>query len=356
MANVGRSGYVIAKLNLKVRNAPPRYVKPVHSISRKPTVVYGNSFVWDVYDKWLGTRPCGTLFIMRGPSGVGKTHTTLLFAKNMKYSVMEFNSSSGESASEFATRLHEVSLAGRVEGRRRLILVDELDSLPVDVQGVILAHVKSMTARFAPLVCTCNDFASATVREIAGLAQHSVALRALAREELAKYAAHYYPTRLSRTVETAVVCANGDIRQLDMRLRVSDASKPDPLCNVFELGRSLITRRFPSRWLADASTNTDSRMVLYMAHENYTSAVPSLESMADAADLYSVAECMQSFAVIGALDEVVAVLGASGPSVGVDALSSSVWKMRADSKIRWPELLRARKSIVNSDARMSRPA
>lgn len=362
MANVGRFGYAIAKPNLKLRNAPPKYVKPTHSIPHKATVVYGNSGAWEAYEHWLATRPSGSVFIMRGPSGVGKTHTTKLIATNRRYSVTEFNASSGESAGVLATRLHEASLAGRLAGRRRLILVDEFDCLATEMQAVVLEHVRSMTDRFAPLVCTCNDFASATVRAVAGLTQHSVQMRAITHTELSEYAAHYYPTSIQQTIFTAVTSANGDIRQLDMRLRVSDAAKPDPLCNKFDLGRALITRRSPARWLDDASTNTDARMVLYLAHENYTSAVPSLAAMADAADLYSTAECMQSFSVIGALDDIVAVLGASGPSLsvtrtthtaddpyeetitGTRGSSVSAWAMQYDAKIRWPELLRAKRT------------
>lgn len=367
---VGKSGYsVSSKLILKVRNAPPPYEKVVHAIQHKATVVYGNSESWGAFEKWLASRPVGRVFVMRGPSGVGKTHATMLFAKNMNYDVVEFSASSGHSADVMATLLRESSLRYRgAADRRRLILV-ELDSMPEEKQLVVLSHVRSMTGRFAPLVCTCNDFASAIVRELAGLAQHSVILWAVSELELAKYAEHYYPTQHPVSIRAAVAFANGDIRQLDMRLRVSDAAKPDPMCDLFRLGRAVITRRSPSRWLLDASRNANSRMVLYLAHENYTSAVPSVEAMACAADLYSVAECMESFSVIGALAETVAVLGASGPSLVPELYSGAgwstapcatkktgaqvrgyspgdAWGMADHMKIRWPELLRARKSIT----------
>ena len=339
MSRVGRSGCAIAKPSLKLRNAPPPYVKPLNATVHKPVVVYGNIGSWDAFRLWLASRPYGGVIVLRGPPGVGKTHTTHLMAASLQYAVMELNASFGESADAFAAILHEASLVGRINGRRRLILVDELDSLSVDIQLIVLEHVRSLDSRFAPLVCTCNDFASATVRSISSLATKSLELRAVSESELRKYVNRYYPTRLERTVYHAVASAKGDIRQLDIRLRVADAAKPDAHSNVFDLARALITRRSPSQWLDDASVGKDSRLVLYLAHENYTSAVPSLSAMAEAADVYSVAECMLSSKVIGALDDVVSVLGASGPS-----LSVCKWTMCNDSKIRWPELLRASKT------------
>jgi len=336
MAKVSPSGYVIAKPYLKL-SGPPTYVKPSHAIAPKPTVVYGNSRTWESVQLWLSTRPSGKVMVLRGPSGSGKTHTTTRMATRTGFAVTEFNASFGQSPSTLATLLREASLVRRLHGKNRLILVDEIDSMTSDMQLVVLEHVRQMDMRFAPLVCTCNDFASATIRSIGGLAALSLELRAISNADLLKYAKCYYQKIPERTRHLAISSSNGDIRQLDIRLRVSDAATPDLYCNLFELGRALVTRRKPSQWLAGASVGTDSRMILYLAHENYTSSVPSLCAMADAAELYSNAECMHSYGVIGALDDIVSTLGASGPT-----LSECVWTMRHDTKIRWPELLRAK--------------
>ena len=352
MANVGRSGYAIAKPTVRRINAPPKYVKPMHAFPRAaPPVVYGNSYAWDAFHRWLAAHPTGGVFVLRGPSGTGKTHTTRLIASSLNYAVNEVNASFGESVAAFSSLLHEASRVVRLPGGRRvLILVDEFDCMPPELQNAVLSHVRSMNGSDAPLVCTCNDFASATVRFVAGLAKESYQLRPIADVDLLKYAARYYGSRPSTVIRAAVGSARGDIRQLDIRLRVADAAKPDSLCNPFELGRAIITRRAPARWLTAISTNTDSRLVLYLAHENYTSAAPSLDALADAADLYSKAECMQSFHVIGALDEFVAILGASGPS-----LTACPWNMRHDTTIVWPHLLRARSTTATTSIGKSTP-
>jgi len=338
--NIGRSGYAIAKSAVRRVNAAPTYVKPTHSFPRAaPPVVYGNVLVWEAFHLWLAARPTGSVFVMRGPCGTGKTYTTNLFATSLKYAVTELNASFSDSVAAFESLLHEASRVCRLpNGRRVLIMVDAFDCMSLELQTAVLSHVRSMTPRDAPLVCMCNDFASMTVRLVAGLAKQSFHLRPIADVDLVKYAARYYKTRPASVIQAAVATSNGDIRQLDIRLRVGDAVKPDSQCHPFDLARATITLRSPSRWLAEMSPGTDARLVLYLAHENYTSAAPSLEAMADAADLYSTAEVMQSFNVIGALDEIVAILGASGPS-----LTPSQWTMRHDTKIKWPQLLSARK-------------
>jgi len=102
--------------------------------------------------KYLGKKPV----LLYGPPGVGKTLSCYLVAKKLNYDIFEINASDYRDA-ENLKKVLEISKQSSVFGRKKLILIDEVDGLSSQDRGAIAEIIKILKESKNPVVLTAND-------------------------------------------------------------------------------------------------------------------------------------------------------------------------------------------------------
>ncbi len=120
----------------------------------------GNVEITDFARKWAAdwsNGQKGKPLLFFGPTGTGKTCLALLIAKQFEWELFELN------ASDFRTRDIIDRLAGAASqgasfsGRRRLVLLDEVDGLQAQDRGGAAAIVGILKEANNPVILTAND-------------------------------------------------------------------------------------------------------------------------------------------------------------------------------------------------------
>ncbi|AFN82444.1 replication factor C large subunit [Encephalitozoon romaleae SJ-2008] len=99
--------------------------------------------------KWLRDYPNhGRILLINGPPGTGKTSLVHILSSVFGLNLIEFNASNGSGCVDKILNVY-----GTVNGKKNLILIDEIDSLPsVDVETLI-----SSTKLIYPVVMISNE-------------------------------------------------------------------------------------------------------------------------------------------------------------------------------------------------------
>jgi len=102
--------------------------------------------------KYLGKKP----ILLYGPPGVGKTLSCYLVAKKLNLSLFEINASDYRDV-ENLKKVLEISKQASIFGRKKLILIDEVDGLSSQDKGAVREIIKILKESKNPVVLTAND-------------------------------------------------------------------------------------------------------------------------------------------------------------------------------------------------------
>ena len=103
-----------------------------------------------------GKRPSPIL--LSGPTGTGKTFLAHLVAQEFGWEIFEFNASDFRNEEAVSSLLAPAASSGSLFGERRLVLIDDADSLSgASDRGGAGAILKAMAAASQPIILTARD-------------------------------------------------------------------------------------------------------------------------------------------------------------------------------------------------------
>ena len=250
--------------------------------------------------------------LVSGPPGIGKTTSVYVAARELKYDVIELNTSNQRSGSVLHDQLdHTVRNHGLFK-KRNLLLLDEVDGCEKGGINEIIKFIKKTTI---PIICTCNDHWE---QKLKPLLTHVEDLRA----QRAPYTA--MSTYLAKVLEKEgvripvvhlqeMVMANGhDYRSLlnniqlwsrnvknnesaDASLqRLGTTAKKDLDINIFDTAKAFFdanTREpFGERYTRLRSLYYSNDLIPLFIQENYLNYTPNTKT----SQLLSTADVLQS--------------------------------------------------------------
>ncbi len=105
--------------------------------------------------------------LLWGHTGTGKTALAYFIAKKFNWQVLELNSSDVRTKDAVLRSLREASVSSSFFGSKRLILIDEVDSLGKADKGGLQAVNEIIKSSLNPVILTANDiFASKSVSQL----------------------------------------------------------------------------------------------------------------------------------------------------------------------------------------------
>jgi replication factor C subunit 1 len=103
--------------------------------------------------------------LLSGPPGIGKTTLAHLVSKAAGYDVIEFNASDCRSAKQMK-ELFENAVRSGVVGRRRVIIMDEVDGMSSGDRGGVGELAALIRVSSFPIICIANDRSTPKMKPI----------------------------------------------------------------------------------------------------------------------------------------------------------------------------------------------
>jgi len=104
--------------------------------------------------------------LVTGPPGIGKTTAVGLIVRGCGYDLVEFNASDERSASAVRKYFDEAKRSG-VCGRRRVIVMDEVDGMSTGDRGGIGELARVIASCVFPIICIANERGTPRLRPLA---------------------------------------------------------------------------------------------------------------------------------------------------------------------------------------------
>lgn len=140
---------------------------------RKLEDIIGNDEAVEEVRKWAllweSGKPQKPLLLV-GPPGTGKTATAYALAEEFNWEIIEMNASDERSAERVLRMLGGASVSSSFFGKRKLILIDEVDGIQGrEDRGGVSAVLKVLRSARNPVILTANDEWAGPVVQIKGL-------------------------------------------------------------------------------------------------------------------------------------------------------------------------------------------
>ncbi len=133
--------------------------------------VVGNTESIHSFVKWMKSWSDGIpkirAALLVGPPGIGKTAIVGAVANDLNFEVVEFNASDKRNKDAIETHVSRAALQHTLDGRSRVILLDEVDGLSgTSDRGGVSAILKIIEYTAHPIVMTANDPESPRLKDL----------------------------------------------------------------------------------------------------------------------------------------------------------------------------------------------
>ena len=123
-------------------------------------------------ESWISSIPVNRAALLVGPPGTGKTASVGALANEFNMELVEFNSSDKRNKDSIETLVWRASSQQTLDGRPRLILLDEVDGLSGSSdRGGVGAILKIIKDAVHPIVMTANDPDSPRLKDLMKVCQ-----------------------------------------------------------------------------------------------------------------------------------------------------------------------------------------
>jgi len=116
---------------------------------------------------WTGAAGSVRAALVTGPPGIGKTTAVGLVVAACGYDLVEFNASDERSATAVRRYFDEAKRSGHC-GRRRVIVMDEVDGMSTGDRGGIGELARVISGCSFPIICIANERGTPRLRPLAG--------------------------------------------------------------------------------------------------------------------------------------------------------------------------------------------
>ncbi len=121
---------------------------------------------------WISKIPSKRAALIIGPPGTGKTASIGAMANDLDMELVEFNSSDKRNKDNIETLVWRAATQQTLDGRPRLILLDEVDGLSgTSDRGGVGAILKVIKESVHPIVMTANDPNSPRLKDLMKICQ-----------------------------------------------------------------------------------------------------------------------------------------------------------------------------------------
>jgi replication factor C large subunit len=123
-------------------------------------------------ESWISRIPGKRAALLVGPPGTGKTASVGALANDLDMELVEFNSSDKRNKDSIETLVWRAASQQTLDGRPRLILLDEVDGLSgTNDRGGVGAILKVIKDAVHPIVMTANDPDSPRLKDLMKVCQ-----------------------------------------------------------------------------------------------------------------------------------------------------------------------------------------
>ena len=123
-------------------------------------------------ESWISRTPSKRAALLVGPPGTGKTASVGALANDLDMELVEFNSSDKRNKDSIETLVWRAASQQTLDGRPRLILLDEVDGLSgTSDRGGVGAILKVIKDAVHPIVMTANDPNSPRLKDLMKVCQ-----------------------------------------------------------------------------------------------------------------------------------------------------------------------------------------
>jgi len=123
-------------------------------------------------EEWLSRIPSKRAALLVGPPGTGKTASVGALANDLDMELVEFNSSDKRNKDSIETLVWRAASQQTLDGRPRLILLDEVDGLSgTSDRGGVGAILRVIKDSVHPIVMTANDPDSPRLKDLMKVCQ-----------------------------------------------------------------------------------------------------------------------------------------------------------------------------------------
>ena len=123
-------------------------------------------------ESWISRIPSKRAALLVGPPGTGKTASVGALANDLDMELVEFNSSDKRNKDSIETLVWRAASQQTLDGRSRLILLDEVDGLSgTSDRGGVGAILKVIKDAVHPIVMTANDPNSPRLKDLMKVCQ-----------------------------------------------------------------------------------------------------------------------------------------------------------------------------------------
>jgi replication factor C large subunit len=123
-------------------------------------------------ESWISKIPSKRAALLVGPPGTGKTASVGALANDLDMELVEFNSSDKRNKDSIETLVWRAASQQTLDGRPRLILLDEVDGLSgTSDRGGVGAILKVIKDAVHPIVMTANDPNSPRLKDLMKVCQ-----------------------------------------------------------------------------------------------------------------------------------------------------------------------------------------
>lgn len=251
----------------------------------KPTSVsqlIGNPTAFEEVKKWAASWASGKKekpLLVYGATGIGKTALAHAIASEFGWEIFEFNASDLRDEETVSKLLSSAASQGGLFGNRRLILIDDVDSLSGrEDRGGSGAIAKVLAASQQPIILTAHDYYDRKIQSIrnycipiplrrpTATAINSL-LRRIASERSTASASS--PAISEDTLARISAASSGDVRAALNDLAAGNVSAfRDSEKNIFEVVRTILKseKYSESRRMALDSEVEHDTLKLWIAH------------------------------------------------------------------------------------------